>query len=138
MLLYEKFNNSDKSFEDNKSQNDHLSSHITVSSILLCPVLYCVQHYTVSSTLMCPIHYYVQQNTVSRLTQRIFCSPFIHILSCCGRIMLRLRLLFCFLFVKFFFAEIGEVLLYVYTISSHLIITIQNSFLLFKVDVLGR
>ena len=58
------------------SQNDLLSSHITVSSILLCPALYCVQLYTVSNTLLCPAHYCVQQHTVSTLTQSDFCSPF--------------------------------------------------------------
>ena len=66
---YEKFSNSD-SFEYNTSQNDHLSSNITVSST------YCVQHYTQSSTLLRPAHYCVQQNTVSTLTQRFICSPF--------------------------------------------------------------
>ena len=56
------------------SQNNLLSSHITVSSILLCPALNCVRLFTVSNTLLCPAHYCVQQNTVSTLTQRIFCS----------------------------------------------------------------
>ena len=41
------------------SQNDLLSSHITVSSTLLCPALYCVQLITVSSTLLCPTKYCV-------------------------------------------------------------------------------
>ena len=36
MIPYEKFNNSEFMFEDNISENDHLSSHITVSSTLLC------------------------------------------------------------------------------------------------------
>ena len=70
------------------SQNDLLSSHITVSSILLCPTLYCVQLYTVSKTLLCPAHYCGQQNTVSTLTQMIFCSPFTFqraaVVSCCA------------------------------------------------------
>ena len=50
------------------SQNDLLSSHITVSSILLCPALYCVQHITVSTV-----------------------AQSFHVSTCCGRIMLRLR-----------------------------------------------
>ena len=70
------------------SQNNLLSSHITVSSILLCQALYCVQLYTVSNTLLCPAHYCVQQNTVSTLTQRVFCSPFTFqraaVVSCCA------------------------------------------------------
>ena len=41
-------------FEDNMSQNNLLSSHITVSSILLCPALYCVQHIIVSNNILCP------------------------------------------------------------------------------------
>ena len=45
---------SDTRFEDNTSQNDHLSRYITVSSILLCPALYCVQHIIVSSKILCP------------------------------------------------------------------------------------
>ena len=75
-------------FEDNMSQNNLLSSHITVSSILLCPALYCVQLYTVSNTLLCPAHYCVQQHTVSTLTQSVFCSPFTFqcaaVVSCCA------------------------------------------------------
>ena len=51
---YDKFNNSDTIFEDNMSRNGHLSSHITVSSILLCPGLYCVRHIIVSSKILCP------------------------------------------------------------------------------------
>ena len=47
------FNNSETSFEHNTVQIDHLSSHITGSSILLYPTLYCVHHYIVSSTLLC-------------------------------------------------------------------------------------
>ena len=70
------------------SQNNLLSSHITVSSILLCPALYCVQLYTVSNTLLCPAHYCVQQHTVSTLTQSVFCSPFTFqcaaVVSCCA------------------------------------------------------
>ena len=69
-------------------QNDLLSSHITVSSILLCPALYCVQLYTVSNTLLCPAHYCVQQNNVSTLSQRVFCLPFTFqcaaVVSCCA------------------------------------------------------
>ena len=97
---------------------------ITYPVILLCPAFYCVQHYIVSSTLLCPTHYCVQQNTVSTLTQRFF-LPFMHVLSCCGCIMLRLLApLFCFVFCLFSF-EIEEGLLYLYSISSPLIITIH-------------
>ena len=44
--------------------------------ISLCPALYCIRLYNVSNTLLCPAHYCVQHNTVSKLTQRVFCSPF--------------------------------------------------------------
>ena len=50
MIPYE-FNKSYTCFEDNMSQNDHLSSHITVSSITPCPAHYCVQQKTVSMLL---------------------------------------------------------------------------------------
>ena len=66
MISYEKINKLTP-FEVNLSQNDLLSSHITVSSTLLCPALYCVQLITVSSTLLCPTKYCVI------LTQRVFC-----------------------------------------------------------------
>ena len=52
--LYEKFYNSDTIFEDKTSPNGHLCSHITVSSILLCLALYCVQHIIVYSIILCP------------------------------------------------------------------------------------
>src|SRR5210317_739652 len=58
MISYEKINKLTP-FEVNMSQNDLLSSHITVSSTLLCPALYCVQLITVSSTLLCPTKYCV-------------------------------------------------------------------------------
>ena len=41
---YEKFNNSDTSFEDNTSQSDNWSSHI----------IYCVQHIILSNIILCP------------------------------------------------------------------------------------
>ena len=68
MIPYEKINKLTP-FEDNMSQNDLLSSHITVSGILLCPALF-----SVSNTLLCPAHNCVQQNTVSTLTQKFICS----------------------------------------------------------------
>ena len=49
IIPYDKFNKGDNSFEDNTSQYDHLSSHITVSSIL-----YCDQHIIVSNKILCP------------------------------------------------------------------------------------
>ena len=64
-------------FEDNMSQNNLLSSHITVSSILLCPTHYCVQHIIVSNKILCP-----------HLPKRVFCSPFTFqcaaVVSCCA------------------------------------------------------
>ena len=89
MISYEKINKLTP-FEDNMSQNDLLSSHITVSSIFLC-----VQHFTVSSSILCPTHYSVQHIIVSN---KILCphlpkGSFVsfHISMCCGRIRLRLR-----------------------------------------------
>ena len=42
MIPYEKFYKTSTSFEENMSQNDILSSHITVSSTILCPAYYIV------------------------------------------------------------------------------------------------
>ena len=36
------------------SQNDLLSSHISMSSSILCPTHYCVQHIIVSNKMLCP------------------------------------------------------------------------------------
>ena len=73
MIPYEKFNKSDTSFEDNTSQNNHLSSHIT----------YCVKHY-----ILCLAQYCIQQNSVFTLTRKFICSPFTcqraAVLSCCA------------------------------------------------------
>ena len=111
-----------------------------VFSPLLCPALYCVQNFTVSSTMLCQIHYCVQQNTVSTLTQRIFCWPFMHILSCCGCIMLRLLApLFCFVFCLFSFLQ--RLRRVSFTFTSYLLLESSQFiflFLLFKVDVFGR
>ena len=63
-------------------QNDPLSSHITLTSILLCPALYCVQHITVSSTLLCLTKYCAHTYPKGLLFT-------FHILKCCSRIMLR-------------------------------------------------
>ena len=64
------------------SQNDLLSSHITVSSILLCPALYCVQHITVSSTLLCPTKYCVHTYPKGLLFPFTFqCAA---VVSCCA------------------------------------------------------
>ena len=70
------------SFGDNMSQNNLLSSHITVSSILLCPALYCVQHITVSSTLLCPTKYCVHTYPKGLLFPFTFqCAA---VISCCS------------------------------------------------------
>ena len=53
-----------------------LSNHFTLSIILLCRTLYCVQRYTVSNTLLCPAYYCVQQNTCPHLPK----GSFVHLL----------------------------------------------------------
>ena len=79
---YEKFSNSDTSFEYNRSQNDHLSSNIIVYSTLLCPALYCVQHIIVSNKILCPTKYCVYTYP------KVHCSPFTcqhaAVVSCCA------------------------------------------------------
>ena len=94
LFLMKNATKNNTSFEDNMSQNDLLSSHITVSSTLLCPALYCVQLITVSSTLLCPTTYCV--HTYPKCLLFTF-----HISMFCGRIMLRLRSTSCsFLFLN--------------------------------------
>ena len=57
---------------------------ITYPVILLCPALYCVQHIIVSNKILCPKKYCVHTYP------KVHLFP-LHMSTCCGRIMLRLR-----------------------------------------------